>query len=65
MTSTRRSHPRSRRWLVVTLALLLVLVTAAAFAWPGLVRRIAIARVHAITQRPVAIETFALAARQS
>jgi uncharacterized protein involved in outer membrane biogenesis len=47
---------RRRRWLVLIVAALLVGVAGTFYALPGLVRRVAIARIQAITHRQVAID---------
>ena len=47
---------RSLRWPVVIVGVLLVVVVALLFALPTIARHVAIARLHAITKRPVSIE---------
>jgi hypothetical protein len=51
---------RSRRWLALILVVLAVVVAGTLYALPELVRRVAIARVHAITGRPVSIDSVDL-----
>src|SRR5262245_12203151 len=53
---------RSRRWVLVTAAAMIVVVALvlAYAALPGLVRRVTIARIQAITGRPTAIESVTL-----
>jgi hypothetical protein len=46
---------KTRRWLAVSLVLLVVAGVVTAYRLPELVRRVAIARLHAITERPVEI----------
>jgi len=46
---------RSRRWLVVSI-LLLIVIAAALYALPTIARHVAIARLQAITRRPVSID---------
>jgi Domain of Unknown Function (DUF748) len=50
------SPVRHRRWLFLVAAVLLVVVAVSLYWLPEIVRRVAIARVHALTGRPVAIE---------
>jgi len=45
-----------RRWVVLSVAALLVAVAGAIYALPALVRRMAISRIEAATQRPAAID---------
>jgi uncharacterized protein DUF748 len=45
-----------RRWLALVLAVLVVGGALVVYQLPELVRRVAVARIHAITQRPVSIE---------
>src|SRR5215831_16071254 len=47
---------RSRRWLVVIPVVLLIAVAATLYALPAIARHLAIARLHAITNRPVRID---------
>src|SRR5215468_2870318 len=47
---------RSHRWLVVISGVLLIAVAATLYALPTIARHVAIARLHAITKRPVAID---------
>src|SRR5215470_14694738 len=47
---------RSHRWLVAIVGVLLVVIAALLVALPTIARHVAIARLHAITQRPVSIE---------
>ena len=53
----RRHLPgmKTRRWLAVSLVVLVVAGVVTAYRLPELVRRVAIARLHAITERPVEI----------
>jgi len=62
MDSTRRidSAVRSRRWLALSSAMLALVLIATVLAWPTLVRQIAIARLQAMTHRPVAIDAISL-----
>ncbi len=46
----------ARRWLVLVFSLLLVGVAVTLYALPELVRRVAVARIQAITERPVRID---------
>jgi len=46
----------ARRWFLLIVAAAVVAMLAGLFALPEVVRTIAIARVHALTQRPVSIE---------
>jgi hypothetical protein len=58
MQDGRTAMP-ARRWIVLLLTL--TLVGAATLSWlPEIVRRVAIARIHALTGRPVAIDAVAL-----
>src|SRR6266849_334337 len=50
----------SRRWLVLSSALLALVLLVTVLAWPTLVRRIVIARIHAMTHRPVSIDAIDL-----
>src|SRR5262245_32234189 len=47
---------RSRRWLVVISCVLLIAIAATLYALPTIARHLAIARLHAITKRPVSID---------
>ena len=47
---------RGRHWLLLVAAVLVVAVVVGLYALPEIVRRVAIARVHALTGRPVAID---------
>src|SRR5262249_7238361 len=49
-----------RRWLGIAVLAVLVLVAVGIIALPGLVRQVAIARIHAITKRPVNIDRVEL-----
>jgi Domain of Unknown Function (DUF748) len=46
----------ARRWLVLILCVFLVAVAVTLYALPELIRRVAVARIHALTERPTAIE---------
>src|SRR5438128_4498523 len=46
---------KARRWLVLILGLLVVTGAIVVYRLPELVRRVAIARIHATTERPVEI----------
>ena len=47
---------RTGRWLLLVVVVFLVAVAAVVYTLPEIVRRVAIARVHALTGRPVAID---------
>src|SRR5215813_2911670 len=47
---------RRRRWLLLVAGLVLVTVTLVLVLLPTIARRVAIARIHTLTGRPVAIE---------
>src|SRR5215467_4537026 len=47
---------RFPRWLVVISGVLLIAVATALYALPTIARHVAIARLHAITKRPVSID---------
>ncbi|HET9833846.1 MAG TPA: DUF748 domain-containing protein, partial [Vicinamibacterales bacterium] len=46
----------ARRWLVLLACVFLVAAAVTLYALPELIRRIAVARIHALTERPTAIE---------
>jgi hypothetical protein len=50
-----------RRWLGVSLGVLVLALAVTPLVLPSLVRHVAIARIHALTQRPVAIDRVELA----
>src|SRR5262249_17955321 len=50
------SEMRSPRWLVVISGVVLIAVAATLYALPTIARHVAIARLHAITKRPVSID---------
>ena len=45
-----------RRWLVLIACVFLVAVAVTLYTLPELIRRVAVARIHALTERPTAIE---------
>ena len=47
---------KRRRWLVVVCSILLLAIAATLYALPTTARHVAIARLHAITKRPVSID---------
>ncbi|HEV8441769.1 MAG TPA: DUF748 domain-containing protein [Methylomirabilota bacterium] len=47
---------RLSRWIVLISGVVLIAVAGAFYALPGLVRHVAIARIHAMTGRPVSID---------
>jgi hypothetical protein len=52
-------HAR-RRWLALLLGLVLIGGAVTVYELPRIVRRVAVARIHAVTGRPVSIEAVAL-----
>jgi hypothetical protein len=49
-----------RRWLALLLVVLIGGAAAVVYELPEIVRRVAVARIHAITGRPVSIEAVEL-----